>query len=326
MRPGGAAMLTTGSAHPIEFDHVTKRFGKRTVLSDLSFAVPEGTVVGLLGPNGAGKSTAMRVLLGLQAATSGEARVLGRKKGDRGFAEAVRRVGTIIEAPPLYKRLSPMDNLRIRVAATGHSVADAEVRGILNRVGLADRAEDPVGDFSLGMRQRIGVALALVGDPKVVVLDEPTNGLDPAGSVEIRELVKAMPAQGATVLVCTHRLAEIELICDYVVLLQKGHLVTEGRLADILAQSAVSGHRLEVGADEVDRAVRILDTLDLGTVTPGATGEVTTSRTAIDPAAITHALAREGIYLRALETRRASLEEAFLEITEPSAAKAGVPA
>ena len=307
-------MTTSPGSHPIEFENVTKKFGRRSVLSDLTFDVPDGSIVGLLGPNGAGKSTAMRVLLGLQSATAGQARVLGKRKGDRGFAEAVRRVGTIIEAPPLYKRLSPLDNLRIRIAATGYSVSDADVRGILNRVGLAERAEDPVGEFSLGMRQRVGLALALVGEPKVVVLDEPTNGLDPAGSYEVRKLITELPAQGATTLVCTHRLAEIESTCDYVVLLQKGHLVTQGRIDDIRAQSRIGGHRLEVADDETERAVRILEGLGLGAVAV-RDGGISIARNAEDPALITHALAREGIYLRALETRRASLEEAFLEIT-----------
>ena len=249
-------MVTAGSAasYPIEFEQVTKTFGKRTVLSDLSFRVPEGTVVGMLGPNGSGKSTAMRVLLGLYSATSGRARVLGRAKGDRGFADAVRRVGTIIEAPPLYKRLSPFDNLRIRVAATGFSADDAEVRELLDRVGLAGRLDDPVGDFSLGMRQRVGIALALVGDPKIVVLDEPTNGLDPAGSVEIRRLVQELPARGITTLICTHRLAEIESTCDYAVLMQQGRLVAQGTLDEIRAMSTLGGHRIQVAPGALERA------------------------------------------------------------------------
>ena len=308
--------MTGGSSapHPIEFEQVTKRYGKRTVLSDLSFTVPEGTVVGMLGPNGAGKSTAMRVLLGLTSATSGRARVLGQAKGDRGFAAAVRRVGTIIEAPPLYKRLSPLDNLRIRVAATKYSVSDADVRGILNRVGLAERVDDPVGDFSLGMRQRVGVALALVGEPKIVVLDEPTNGLDPAGSLEIRQLIKELPGRGITTLVCTHRLAEIESTCDYAVLMRRGHLVAQGSLDEIRAQSTVGGHRVEVAPESLERAVATLGGLGLGQVSV-ADGEIIVPRTAEDPSEITRALAQQGIYLRGLRTQHASLEEAFLEIT-----------
>jgi ABC-2 type transport system ATP-binding protein len=164
---------------PIEFEGVVKRFGARTVLDDLSFEVPEGTVVGLLGPNGAGKSTAMRCLLGLQKPNAGHARILGREAGQAGFREATRSAGVIIEAPPLYKNATAIENLAIRVASIGLSTKDAQVREILNRVGMADRADDKVGSFSLGMRQRVGIALALVGDPTIVVLDEPTNGLHP---------------------------------------------------------------------------------------------------------------------------------------------------
>ena len=220
----------THVASPIEFDGLVKRFGHRTVLDGLSFTVPAGSVVGLLGPNGAGKSTAMRVLLGLQRPTAGHARILGHEPGTSGFREAARKVGVIIEAPPLYKNISALQNLKIRVAAMGLSMGDADVREVLARVGLADRADDHTGGFSLGMRQRVGIAIALVGDPSIVVLDEPTNGLDPEGAVEIRNLVRELPGRGATTLLCTHRLAEVEATCDYVVVLQQGRLITQGSL------------------------------------------------------------------------------------------------
>ncbi len=304
----------TSSGAPIEFEGVVKTFGDRTVLDDLTFSVPEGTVVGLLGPNGAGKSTAMRVLLGLHHATAGQARVFGKTSRDRGFREAVRQVGTIIEAPPVYKSISPMHNLAIRIAATGRSMNDAEVRAIINRVGLAERADDPVKEFSLGMRQRMGLALALVGDPKIVVLDEPTNGLDPEGAVEVRNLIRELPRRGATALVCTHRLAEIEATCDYVVVLQQGRLIQQGTLDEIRAMSRVAGHRIEVPDGQTDRAVEILRGLDLGDVTL-VDGAISTASTSPDPSLITETLAHEGIYLQALSTKKASLEEAFLELT-----------
>ena len=247
-------MSGAGVAHPIEFDGLVKRFGKRTVLDGLSFHMPAGSVVGLLGPNGAGKSTAMRVLLGLQRPTAGHARVLGHEAGQAGFRAATRQVGVIIEAPPLYKNLSALQNLEIRAAAKGLSTKDAEVREILHRVGLADRAEDPVGSFSLGMRQRVGIALALVGDPSIVVLDEPTNGLDPEGAVEVRDLVRELPERGATTLLCTHRLAEVEATCDYVVLLQQGRLVTQGSLQDVIAAASPGGLSIEVAPEQLEAA------------------------------------------------------------------------
>ena len=221
-----------------------KRYGERAALGGVSFTLDAGQRVALLGPNGAGKSTAMRCLLGLQRPTAGHARILGHEAGSAGFREATRKAGVIIEAPPLYKNVSALVNLEIRVASMGLSINDAQVREILHRVGLADRVDDKVGSFSLGMRQRVGIALALVGDPSIVVLDEPTNGLDPEGAVEVRNLVRELPQRGATTLLCTHRLAEIEATCDYVVLLQAGKLITQGSLEDVIAWSlAVSARK-----------------------------------------------------------------------------------
>ena len=301
-------------AHPIEFEGLTKRFGDRTVLNDLSFHVPQGRVVGLLGPNGAGKSTAMRVLLGLHRATQGTARILGHEPGTRGFRSAVRKVGSIIESPPLYKNISALANLQIRVAAMGLSTKDAEVRGILNQVGLADRSDDRCGDFSLGMRQRLGLGLALVGDPSVVVLDEPTNGLDPEGTVEIRNLIRGLPERGATTLVCTHLLNEVERMCDYIVVLRKGHLIRQGTIEEITASAGHGGITVEVAPGELEVALRVVSSLVDGDVRV-EDGAIMTDARLDDPSRVTHALAREGIYLRELHTHRASLEDAFLELT-----------
>jgi ABC-2 type transport system ATP-binding protein len=215
-----------------------------------------------------------------------------------------------------------MQNLEIRVAAMGLSMQDAEVRGTLNRVGMADRADDPTGSFSLGMRQRIGIALALVGDPSIVVLDESTNGLDPEGSVEIRNLVRSLPERGATTLLCTHRLAEVEATCDYVVLLQNGRLVTEGSLDDVIASASAGGVIVEVAPDELERATSVVARLGLGE--PGLEdGAIVVPTTPDDPSVVTRALAEQGIYVRGLRVRRATLEDAFLELThreqEPAA-------
>jgi ABC-2 type transport system ATP-binding protein len=299
---------------PIEFDGLVKRFGARTVLDDLSFSVPEGSVVGLLGPNGAGKSTAMRVLLGLQRPTSGHARILGHEAGSAGFRAATRRVGAIIEAPPLYKNASARQNLEIRAAAVGVSGRDADADAILRRVGLGDRADDHVGSFSLGMRQRVGIGLALVGDPAIVVLDEPTNGLDPEGAVEVRDIVRSLPERGATTLLCTHRLAEVEATCDYVVVLQQGRLITSGTLDDVIAQASSGGLAIRVAPGELDAALAAVSALGLGK-TRVEDGAIVTSVVPADPAMVTRALAERGIYLRGLAERRATLEEAFLKLT-----------
>jgi ABC-2 type transport system ATP-binding protein len=301
--------------HPIEFEGLVKKYGEHTVINELSFTVPEGSVVGLLGPNGAGKSTAMRVLLGLQKPTAGSARILGHAAGSSGFRGAVRKVGSIIESPPLYKGATALQNLEIRVGAYGMSSRDADVRGILNQVGLAERVNDRVGDFSLGMRQRMGIALALVGDPSIVVLDEPTNGLDPQGTVEIRDLVKALPARGATTLLCTHRLAEVEATCDYVVVLRRGELLAQGPIDEVIAGATTAGYRIEVDPAEVPDALRIIGAMSLGELTAEG-GVVTTTEHTGNPADITRALAAESIFVRDLHAERATLEQAFLRIVE----------
>lgn len=302
-------------SHPIEFEGLVKKYGEHTVINELSFTVPEGSVVGLLGPNGAGKSTAMRVLLGLQKPTAGHARILGSEAGAKGFRAAVRKVGSIIESPPLYKGATALQNLEIRVGAYGMSARDADVRGILNQVGLAERVDDRVGDFSLGMRQRMGIALALVGDPSIVVLDEPTNGLDPQGTVEIRDLVRSLPARGATTLLCTHRLAEVEATCDYVVVLRRGELLAQGPIDEVIAGAISAGYRIEVDPAEVPDALRVLGGMGLGELTADG-GVVTTTEHTDNPSDITRALAGANIFVRELHTERATLEQAFLKIVE----------
>ncbi len=306
--------MGSSATYPIEFDGLVKQFGSRTVLDDLSFTVPEGSVVGLLGPNGSGKTTAMRCLLGLQRPSGGHARILGYEAGAPRFREALRKTGVIIEAPPLYRNVSALTNLEIRIDSMGLSINDAQVREILNRVGLADRVDDKVGSFSLGMRQRVGIALALVGEPSIVVLDEPTNGLDPEGAVEVRNLVRELPQRGATTLLCTHRLAEIEATCDYVVLLQAGKLITQGSLEEVISGASGSGLEIRVAPAETDAALQIVNRLDVGEARI-EDGAILTPGVPEDPSVVTRALAESGIYLRELQVRRATLEEAFLQLT-----------
>ncbi len=301
---------------PIRFDHVTKRYGSRTVLQDLSFDVPHGSVVGLLGPNGAGKTTAMRVLLGLQHADGGSAQIFGHAPHSPGFRAAVRQVGTILEAPPLYKNASPFANLSIRLAALGKPADKDKIGRLIAQVGLADRADDRVGQFSLGMKQRVGLALALVGEPSIAVLDEPTNGLDPEGSVEIRQLVKSLPQRGTTTLICTHRLDEIEKTCDYVVVLRAGHLIAQGSLAEVIAMGSHGGHTVEVAPSQVELAVKVLSGLGEQGVSVVDDHRIVTRFQLEDPGRISYALASNGIYLRGLQTSVATLEQAFLEITK----------
>ena len=231
------------STHLATFDGLVKRYGDTTAVDGLSLEVPEGTVCGLLGPNGSGKTTAIRVLLGLAKATAGSTTLLGEHPGSKGFSAAVRKVGTLIEGPAIYARATPRENMQVEASARQLRDPGKQIDELLALVDLTARADTKTGAFSLGMKQRLGIALALLGGPRLVVLDEPTNGLDPAGIVEIRELIKRLPARGTTVLVCSHLLAEVELMCDRATIIRRGRLVAEGTIAELLASYGTSGLR-----------------------------------------------------------------------------------
>jgi ABC-2 type transport system ATP-binding protein len=275
--------------------------------------VPEGTVCGLLGPNGAGKTTSICALLGLASPTQGTCELLGSRPGTPGFPGAIRQVGALIEGPALYSRASARQNLEIEAAAGGHDVSRAQIDDLLGLVGLADRAGSRAGKFSHGMKQRLGLANALLGSPKLVVLDEPTNGLDPAGIVEIRELIKRLPERGTTVLVSSHLLAEVQLMCDRVAIINRGRLVADGTMAELLASGGGAGFAVVVDPAEAQRAVEALGRAGLearaaddGTLTlPGAG----------DGAAINRALVDAGVYASELRPTEARLEEIFLSLT-----------
>ena len=210
---------------------LTKRFGDVLAVDRLSFQVDEGTVAGFLGPNGAGKTTTLRMLLGLVAPTSGTAEVGGRRYRD--LADPARRVGAVLEAGGFHPGRSARDHLRIQATAAG--LPQVRVDQVLEQTGLAGAARRRVGGFSLGMRQRLGLAAALLGDPEVLVLDEPANGLDPEGVHWLRGLVRGLADQGRTVLVSSHLLAEVAQTVDRVVIVDRGRLVANSTLADLAA-------------------------------------------------------------------------------------------
>ena len=214
--------------HPLQFTHVTKRYGHKAVVADLSFTVEPGRVTGFLGPNGAGKSTTMKILLDLAAADEGSATIGGTRYRD--LSDPSSTVGVILEHA-YHPARSGRNHLRILADATG--VPASRVDEMLELVGLADAADRHAGAYSLGMRQRLGLAAALLRDPPVLVLDEPGNGLDPQGIRDLRDLLRARAASGATVFVSSHLLAEVEHLADEVVVVNKGRLVTTGALADL---------------------------------------------------------------------------------------------
>ena len=225
----------------VETNALSKTYGKRTVVDHISLRVPEGCVYGFIGPNGAGKSTTMKLLLGLVKPTDGQIEILGNSMNERNRLTLLRQTGSLIESPSCYGHLTAQENLEIVVDLKG--VPKKDIDRVLEIVGLANDRKRRVKQFSLGMKQRLGIAQALLGDPHLLILDEPTNGLDPAGIQEMRTLIRSMPERcGATVLLSSHLLGELEQIVDRVGVINKGRLLFQGELRELQrhSQGAVS--------------------------------------------------------------------------------------
>jgi len=288
--------------YPLKIDHVTKRYGRERVVDDLTFTVAPGRVTGFLGPNGAGKSTTMKILLDLARADSGHASVGGTRYRDLG--DPARTVGVVLEPNAFHPGRSGRDHLRVLADAAG--IAPARVEELLGAVGLAHAADRRVGAYSLGMRQRLGIAAALLGDPPVLVLDEPGNGLDPQGIRWLRDLLRDRAAAGATVFVSSHLLSEVEHLADEVVVLSNGRLVATGALAT-LQQRGTS-----VRTPEPARLTRLL-TSSGASVGAGSDGALVVRGLPI--AEIGDRALAAGIALHELAPQAGSLEQLFLEWT-----------
>jgi len=294
---------------------LVKRFGSITAVDGLDLEVRRGEVVGLLGPNGAGKSTTIGMVLGLITPTSGTAQVLGRDVRVR-REDALAGVGAMLEVTSFYPYLSGRDNLAA-VALLRGGGALARVEPLLARLGLQQRGGSKFRTYSLGMRQRLGIASTLLADPALVILDEPANGLDPAGQREIRELIRELAGENRGVLLASHLLYEVEHVCDRVLVIKKGKLIASGTLAEVTRRGAY----FEIVVDEKRRAAEILRGLGIKDVRETPTGlDVVT-----DPergAELNRALASSGVYASALIPRATSLEDVFLELTEPEGSSA----
>ncbi len=287
---------------------LTKRYGPGIGVVELDLTVPRGQVYGLLGPNGAGKTTTMRMIVGLVRPTSGELTVLGAAPGS---TAALAGTGALIEAPALYPHLSGRDNLRL--LARYRRIGRKRVEDVLDEVGLADRADGRFRQYSLGMRQRLGVAAALLGDPDLLILDEPTNGLDPAGIAAMRDLVALLRRHNRTVLLSSHHLPEVEELCDRVAVLNRGRLVAEGDI-DTLRGRATRGELL-IRVDDRDAARSVLDSID---EVRDATADGELLRVAVDPglaARINAALVGAGVGVLELRPAGRSLQDVFFALT-----------
>lgn len=295
------------------YEGLVKRFGELTAIDGLTFEVPEGTVFGLLGPNGAGKTTAIRVLLGLAAPSAGSTWLLGARPGTPEFTPSVRSAGSLIEGPALYGRATARQNMRIEATALGLRESAAEIGDLLALVGLADRADTTTGSFSLGMKQRLGLAISLLGRPRLVVLDEPTNGLDPAGIVEIRELIKRLPERGTSALVSSHLLGEVQLMCDRAAIVSRGKMVAEGTISDLLSRKGGTGFNVVFSPEGTERARALLTSA--GMIVNGADGVLSVTGPGVEGTQISRPLAQAGIYVSELRRTEATLEEVFLSLT-----------
>ncbi len=280
-----------------------KRYGKTVALAGLSFEMPTGQISGFLGPNGAGKTTTFRALFGLTRPNAGEVEVLGRRVPDQ-LLEITKRVGAIIEEPGLIKALSGWNNLV--VAADTLGFGHHRIGEMLDFVGLSDDARRRVGGYSKGMRQRLALAAALLGDPQLLVLDEPLDGLDPAGQHALKARLRNLADRGVTVVVSSHNLADVEALADYVVVIDRGRLVTQGPLESLLGGSAT---RVVVSAPSA--AVDVLRLAGFGVEVDG--GELVVDSD--DGSRIIAALSEAGIHPQEVRSERSSLERVFLGLT-----------
>jgi ABC-2 type transport system ATP-binding protein len=243
------------SSHTIECTSVTKRFGDRTAVGELNLAVPRGCAFGFLGHNGAGKTTLIRMLLGLTRADAGTIRVVG-KAIPQDAASALARVGAIVEEPHFHPHLTGRENLQV-AAAVRDAAAIRRIDGALARVTLSERGDDRVRTYSQGMRQRLGIARCLLADPELLILDEPMNGLDPAGMAELREMIGELTAEGRTVFLSSHLLDEVEKTCEAAAVIDHGRLVAQGPIRELLHRG--SALQLDVGCEAPRMALDILD-------------------------------------------------------------------
>ena len=289
-----------------------KRFGKISAVNGVDLHVEEGVIYGFLGPNGAGKTTTIRMALGLVAPTQGHVEIFGHDVR-RHFKAAIRNVGALVEGPAFYPYMSARENLSLFGSISG-KLESGRVEEVLGQVGLARRAGQKVRGFSQGMRQRLGIALAMLERPRLLVLDEPTNGLDPQGTREIRELIRReRDERGTTVLVSSHLLGEMELVCDRVAILFRGVVLKEGPLKDVIGGES---DRVAIEVDEADDARAALLLEGMGHAPERVRlGQLEFQIGSGDLAQVNRSLVEAGVSVQALSRRRRSLEEAFVSLT-----------
>lgn len=296
----------------LSINNLSKKYGYVQALSDVSFSVPEGTVFGILGPNGSGKTTLLGIVMDVLKASSG-----GYSwNGEQSSAAVRKRIGTLLETPNFYHYLSAEDNLKIAAKIKGRG--EENIDKVLQTVNLYQRKSSAFSSFSLGMKQRLAIASALLGDPDILVFDEPTNGLDPAGIAEIRELIKDLNHKGKTIIMASHILDEVEKVCSHVAIIQKGVLKTVGSVREVMNTSGSKGETvlIEVNAADNEALKKLLEQMNgMSSVTMMENYLQVTGGENITAASVNEFCFKNGIILTRLNEKRKSLETRFLEIT-----------
>lgn len=288
---------------------LTKHFGTLVAVKDMNLELRRGEVFGFLGPNGAGKSTTVGMLLGLIAPTAGDIEIFGLKLNEHRWS-ILRRIGAIIEEPSFYPYLSGWDNLEALSISIGN-VQRSKITEVLERVNLLNRSKDRYQTYSMGMKQRLGIAAALLRDPELIILDEPTNGLDPAGTKEIRDLIPELAHENRAVFLCSHLLHEVELVCDRVAIIKKGTMIANAPVHELVT----TGHILQIKVADLAGATEVLKSLPGVKSVKTENGYLLVDTAKDSGAQVNQALAEKNIFVSELVIRVASLEDVFLELT-----------
>ena len=288
---------------------LTKHFGKLEAVKNLNLELRRGEVFGFLGPNGAGKSTTVGMILGLVAPTAGSIELFGVKLNSNPWS-VLRRVGAVIEEPAFYPYLSGWDNLEALSRAIG-GIPRAKITEVLERVNLLDRARDRYDHYSMGMKQRLGIASTLLRDPELIILDEPTSGLDPAGTKEVRDLIPQLAHESRGVFLCSHLLHEVELVCDRVAIIKQGVMIANAPVQELLTQ----GQLLQIKVDDAAQASAILKNLPWIKSVKVENGYLIVDAPKDGAARVNKALAEHNIFASELTSRNVSLESVFLQLT-----------
>jgi len=298
----------------IKTSQLTKRFGDQAAVDGINLSVPKGSVFGFLGPNGSGKTTTIRMLLGLAEATEGTIELLGEEVPKR-IEQILPKVGALVEGPAFYPFMSGRNNL-LRIDAADRfadrTTTEKRVQSALNRVGLANAAKKKVHAYSLGMKQRLGLANALLKPRELLILDEPTNGLDPQGTREVRNLIRSLADEGITVFVSSHLLSEIEMLCSHVAVMSAGKIVAQGAIEDLRNEEPT---RLILVTDEIDSAVEALKSQGLGKARIRGNQVITEVANDFDVAKLTVFLVSKNVPIREIRLEKPSLEEKFVKLT-----------